>query len=89
MHNMIIENKHGQDLDYSFYDLIGQPVCVQRREEKVTRFINSYHAIWNNEIHDGLQSNRIEEWWKRNGQQSHYLHLHILNYLRVELFEEY
>jgi hypothetical protein len=45
MNNMIIENEHGQDLDYSFYDLIGQPVRMQRREEKVTRFINSFNAI--------------------------------------------
>jgi hypothetical protein len=26
MHNMIIDNECGQDLDYSFYDLMGQPV---------------------------------------------------------------
>ena len=28
MHNMIIENERGQDLDYSQYELLGHPVRV-------------------------------------------------------------
>ena len=45
MHNMIIENERGQDLDYSQYELLGYPVRVRRRAERVARFIVSYHAI--------------------------------------------
>jgi hypothetical protein len=45
MHNMTTENECDQYSDYSFYDLTGDPVRVQRREDRVTRFINSYHAI--------------------------------------------
>jgi hypothetical protein len=26
MHNMIVENERGQNLNYKFFDLIGQPV---------------------------------------------------------------
>jgi hypothetical protein len=37
----------------------------------VARFINSCHAIPNNDVHDDLQSDLIEDWWKWNGQQSH------------------
>jgi hypothetical protein len=61
---MIIENESGQDLDYCFYGLMEHPVRVQRREESVTRFINSYHTIRNNYVHDILQNGLIEEWWK-------------------------
>jgi hypothetical protein len=45
-------------------------VRVQRREDRVTRFINSYHAIWNNDVHNDLQNYLIKEWWKWNDQQS-------------------
>ena len=45
MHNMIIENERGQDLDYSQYELLGHPVRVRRRAERVARFVASYHAI--------------------------------------------
>jgi hypothetical protein len=31
IHNMVIENKHGHDLDYSFYNLMGHHMRVQRR----------------------------------------------------------
>jgi hypothetical protein len=69
MHNMIIENERGQDLDYSIYDLMGQ--SVRRREERLARFLASYHAIRDTGMHDDLQKNLIEEWWSWNGQQSH------------------
>ena len=71
MHNMIIEDERGQDLDYSFYDLMGQPVQVRRRAERVTRFIASYHSIRQAEVHDELQEDVMEEWWRWNGEQNH------------------
>ena len=45
IHNMIIKNERGQDLDYSQYELLGHPVRVRRRAERVARFVASYHAI--------------------------------------------
>jgi hypothetical protein len=39
-------------------------------EERVARFITSYHAIRNNDVHDDLQNDLIEKWGKWNGQQS-------------------
>jgi hypothetical protein len=45
MHNIIIEDEHGQDLDYSYYKMMGLLVLVQRREDGMARHINSYHAI--------------------------------------------
>ena len=52
MHNMIIENERGQDLDYSQYELLGHPVRVRRSAARVTRFVASYHAIRRAETHD-------------------------------------
>ena len=69
MHNMIIENERGQDLDYTHYELMGHPVRVRRRAERVARFVASYHAIRRNETHNELQKDLIEEWWAWNGQQ--------------------
>src|SRR4051794_9520565 len=34
MHNMIIENERGQDLDYSHYELMGHPMRVRRRADR-------------------------------------------------------
>lgn len=70
MHNMIIENERGQDLDYSHYELMGHPVRVRRRVERVARFVASYHAIRRAEMHDELQKDLVEEWWAWNGRQN-------------------
>ena len=69
MHNMIIENEHGQDVDYSQYELLGHPVRVRRRAERVARFVASYHAIRRPAAHNDLQKDLIEEWWAWNGRQ--------------------
>ena len=45
MHNMIIENERGQALDYSFYELMGRPVRVQRNEDQVERFLFEWSAF--------------------------------------------
>ena len=66
---MIIEDDRGKDVDYSFFDLMGVPVQVSRRAERVARFIASYHSIRNNDTHDELQRDLIEEWWKWRGEQ--------------------
>ena len=54
MHNMIIEDERGEELDYSHYELMGRPVQVRRRAERTARFVASYHAIRHNECHDEL-----------------------------------
>jgi hypothetical protein len=45
MHNMIIKNEHGQELDYSFYELMGKPVRVERRKDMIAKFLESSHSI--------------------------------------------
>jgi hypothetical protein len=69
MHNMIIENERGQELDYTHYDLIVVSIQVRRRQDILAQFISSYHAIRQGEMHDQLQLDIIEEWWKWHGQQ--------------------
>ena len=61
MHNMIIENERGQDLDYSQYELLGHSVRVWRRAARVARFVAFYHAIRCAETHDDLQKDLIED----------------------------
>ena len=54
IHNMIIKNERGQDLDYSQYKLLAA---------RVARFVGSYYAIRCAETHDDLQNYLIEELW--------------------------
>jgi hypothetical protein len=70
MHNMIIEDERGQENDYTHYELMGHPVQVHRRQERVARFIVSYNSIRNTDVHDDLQQDLIEEWWAWNGRQT-------------------
>ena len=69
MHNMIIENERGQDVDYSQYELLGYPMRVRRTAERVARFVASYHAIRRPTTHKELQNDLIEEWWAWHGRQ--------------------
>ena len=69
MHNMIIEDDRGKDVDHGHYELMGIPVQVRRTPERVASFIASYHTIRSNNAHDELQLDLMEEWWKWNGQQ--------------------
>jgi hypothetical protein len=45
MHNMIIENECGQDNDYLHYELMGRPMRVCRRAERVACFIALYNYL--------------------------------------------
>ena len=63
MHNMIIENERGQDVDYSQYELLGHPVRPGRRAERMAHFVASYHAIRLPTAHDDVQKDLIDEWW--------------------------
>ena len=55
MHNMIIENGHGKNLDCTFYDLMGVCVMPLRKEERVGRFMKVFNEIRDSNTHDELQ----------------------------------
>nr|XP_020187407.1 putative nuclease HARBI1 [Aegilops tauschii subsp. strangulata] len=64
MHNMIIENERGKDLDYNFYHLMGIPVNSMRKEQRIRRFMKVYSEIRDSDVHDQLQKDLMEEHWK-------------------------
>jgi hypothetical protein len=55
MHNMIIEDDRGKNMDHIHYELMGVPVQVRRSAHRVARFVASYHSIRSSETHDELQ----------------------------------
>jgi hypothetical protein len=61
MHNMIIENE--QDLDDHHYELMGHPVQLHRERDCIARFVEGYHAIWDEDTPEDLQKDLMEEWW--------------------------
>ena len=61
MHNMIIENERGKDLDYNFYHLMGIPVNPMRKEQRIIRFTKVYSEIRDTDVHDQLQKDLMEE----------------------------
>jgi hypothetical protein len=69
MHNMIIEDDRGKNVDHTHYELMGVPVQVRRSTHRIARFIASYHGIRSNDTHDELQKDLIEEWWNWHEQQ--------------------
>jgi hypothetical protein len=67
MHNMIIEDERGEEEHDYTYELMGRPVQIRRKEERLARFLMSYHAIRTEEVHDDLQKDIMAEWWAWNG----------------------
>jgi hypothetical protein len=59
---VIMHNKLGKKLDYSCYKLIGRLVHVEKREDRIAKFLESYHSIRDDEVHNNLQKNLIDEW---------------------------
>jgi hypothetical protein len=45
MHNMIIDDDRGKNVDHTHYELMGVPVQVRMSAHRIARFIASYHAI--------------------------------------------
>jgi hypothetical protein len=45
MHNIIIEDDRGKNIDHTHYELMGVPMQVRRSAHRIPRFITSYHAI--------------------------------------------
>jgi hypothetical protein len=70
MHNMIIQDECGSDEAYGGYDLMGQQVQPQRDANHIARFLEAYHDIRGSDVHDDLQKDVMEEWWKWNGGQN-------------------
>jgi hypothetical protein len=64
MHNMIIDDDRGKNVNHTHYELMGVPVQVSWSAHRVTHFIASYYSIRSNKTHDGLQKDLLEEWWK-------------------------
>jgi hypothetical protein len=61
MHNMMNASECGQDNNYLHYALMGCHVQVHMREERVVRFIDLYKAIRDDDVHDQLQEDLIED----------------------------
>jgi hypothetical protein len=70
MHNMIIENERGKNLDYNFYQLMGIRVNPMRKEEWIRRFMKVYSEIRDTDVHDQLQKDLMEEHWKWHGERA-------------------
>jgi hypothetical protein len=51
-------------LGYSLYELMGEPMCVQRREDRIAKFLKLCHSIRDFNVHNNLQIDLIDEWWK-------------------------
>jgi hypothetical protein len=85
MHNMVIKDECGKYLDYTFYELMGCLICVQRREHKVAHFIQSYHDIRNNEVHDDLWSgwNGMDNKTRKNKLEILYIKLYLIHILFI------
>jgi hypothetical protein len=62
MHNIIIEDDHGKNIDHTHYELMGVSVQVRRSAHRIVRFIASYHVIRSNDTYDELQKDLMEEW---------------------------
>ena len=83
MHNMIIE-KRSQNLDYTFYDLMGQPVRSWRSVDRTSRFLEVYHEVRDANIHDDIQKDLMEEWWRTWNDQFHLFiccMFYVMNYV--------
>lgn len=60
---------HGQFKGHRFYELMGQPVRPHRRRDRIACFVECYHEIRDEDTHEFLQKDLIEEWWSWFGQQ--------------------
>ncbi|KAI5008129.1 hypothetical protein ZWY2020_009177 [Hordeum vulgare] len=54
MHNMILENDRGKNLDHNFYHLMGIPVNPMQKEQRITRFMKVYNEIRYIDVDDQL-----------------------------------
>ncbi|XP_073367922.1 uncharacterized protein [Aegilops tauschii subsp. strangulata] len=70
MHNMIIENERGQNLDYTFYHLMGIRVMPMTKEERIKGFMNVYNEIRDSDAHDQRKKDLMEEHWKWHGESA-------------------
>jgi hypothetical protein len=66
---MIIEDERGNNEVYGGHDLMGVLVQPQRDRNRICRFLEMYHDIRDGDMHDVLQKDIMEEWWKWHGVQ--------------------
>ena len=58
---VIIANEHGKDLNYTFSGLMGKPVRFCRRQNRVRRFLETYHDIRDPDTHGDIQKDIMKE----------------------------
>ena len=63
MHIMINENEHGQYLDYSLYDLMGNRCSRGDGTIEFPAFLEVCHEVQESYRHDNIQKDLIQEWW--------------------------
>jgi hypothetical protein len=60
---MIIKNEHGQELDYSFYELMEKPVRVERRKDMIAKFLK-FLILFVIMKCSNFQKELMDKWWK-------------------------
>ncbi|TVU15027.1 hypothetical protein EJB05_38527, partial [Eragrostis curvula] len=67
MHNMILEDEHGEDVDF-VYEKVGKMVRPRKDKDRIERFVRVYQEIQDRESHEQLRDDLVEELWKFYGQ---------------------
>ncbi|CAO2038077.1 unnamed protein product [Urochloa humidicola] len=72
MHNMIIENERGQEVDYNYDQDRSRPVLrpeeyQQRNPLVLEEFLKIHLEIENKEMHEKLRDDLVEHLWARHG----------------------
>ena len=63
MHNMIIEDECGEDVDYD-YEGVGTMVRPRRNEDRIKMFVQVHQEIQDLVSHEQLRDDLVEELWK-------------------------
>ncbi|TVU02867.1 hypothetical protein EJB05_51609, partial [Eragrostis curvula] len=65
MHNMIIEDERGEDVEYD-YEGMGRKVTPRKDHDRIERFVQVHQEIQDRESHEQLRNDLMEEMWKRH-----------------------
>ncbi|TVU31832.1 hypothetical protein EJB05_23533, partial [Eragrostis curvula] len=64
MHNMIIEDERGQDVEY-VYENVGEKVTPHKDEDVIERFLMVHREIEDRQEHNKLRDDLIEHLWRK------------------------
>ena len=67
LHNMIIEDERGLDLEF-FFDNVGTRVKSTKNPDRIQTFLETYRDIENSGTHNQLQLDIIQHHWQRQGR---------------------